>query len=102
MTGTSGFAEHFAATGPRDSQGRSLRDLDMQTRMFRYPCSYLILSPAFQALHPEMKSAVLTRLQNVLTEPTPAPRYSHLSATDRQNIREILSELLPEFAATMR
>ncbi|MFN5799010.1 MAG: hypothetical protein ACK5AN_15925 [Planctomyces sp.] len=102
MTGTSGFAEHFAATGPRDSQGRSLRDLDMQTRMFRYPCSYLILSPAFQALHPEMKSAVLTRLQNVLTEPTPAPRYSHLSVTDRQNIREILSELLPEFAATMR
>jgi hypothetical protein len=45
---------------------------------------------------------VLTRLQNVLTEPTPAPRYSHLSAADRQNIREILSELLPEFAATTR
>ena len=102
MTGTSGFAEHFAANGPRDSQGRSLKDLDMQTRMFRYPCSYLILSPAFQALHPEMKSAVLTRLRTVLTEPTASPRYSHLSATDRQNIREILSELLPEFAATTK
>lgn len=98
ITGTSGFARHFAANGPRDSQGRSLKELDMQTRMFRYPCSFLILSPAFHSLHPEMKSAVLTKLQNVLTGTDNTPRFAHLSATDRSNIREILSELLPEMA----
>ena len=32
----------FARRGPRDSKGRSLRDLDLNTRLFRYPCSYLI------------------------------------------------------------
>lgn len=98
ITGTSGFAEHFVTTGPRDSKGRSLKDLDMQTRMFRYPCSFLILSPSFHALHPEMKAAVLSKLQSVLTGPDHNPRFAHLSAADRQNIREILSELLPEMA----
>ena len=42
--GTSGFAEKFAAQGPRDSHGRSLRELDLRTRLFRYPCSYMIYS----------------------------------------------------------
>ena len=95
ITGTSGFARHFSASGPRDSKGRSLKDLDMQTRMFRYPCSYLILSPAFHAIHPEMKSVVLAKLQDVLTGVNNSPRFAHLSAADRHDIREILAELLP-------
>ena len=37
MKGSSGFAEAFTAQGPRDGQGRSLRDLDLQRRLFRYP-----------------------------------------------------------------
>ena len=48
ITGTSGFAERFGALGPRDSKGRSLRDLDLQRRLFRYPCSYMIYSEAFE------------------------------------------------------
>jgi hypothetical protein len=63
--------------------------------MFRYPCSYLILSPAFHAIHPEMKSVVLAKLQDVLTGVNNSPRFAHLSATDRHDIREILAELLP-------
>ena len=44
VRGTSGFAESFSARGPRDSKGRSLRDLDLQRRLFTYPCSYMIYS----------------------------------------------------------
>ena len=50
IKGTSSFASDFANRGPRDSKGRSLRDLDLHTRLFRYPCSYLIYSRAFDSL----------------------------------------------------
>ncbi|MEZ6092603.1 MAG: hypothetical protein R3C05_32250, partial [Pirellulaceae bacterium] len=50
ITGTSGFADDFQSRGIRDQQGRSLRDLDLKHRLFRYPCSYLIYSEAFDGL----------------------------------------------------
>jgi hypothetical protein len=59
MRGTSTFASEFAATGPRDSAGRSLKDLDLNHRLFRYPCSFLIYSDAFNAL-PNRRSTVST------------------------------------------
>ena len=68
IVGTSDFAKGFSQTGPRDRQGRSLRDLDLTTRLFKYPCSYLIYSTAFDGLPCEMKSYVSQRLQSVLTE----------------------------------
>jgi hypothetical protein len=49
VTGASGFAERFSSIGPRD-KGRSLRELDLNRRLMKYPCSYLIHSPAFDAL----------------------------------------------------
>ena len=49
VAGTSDFAEEFAARGPFDEKGRSLREFDLTTRLFKYPCSYLIYSKAFDA-----------------------------------------------------
>jgi hypothetical protein len=54
--GGSGFAEKFAAAGPSDSKGRSLRQLDLEHRLMRYPCSYMIYSPAFDARSPLKRS----------------------------------------------
>ena len=53
----------FSSTGPRDRKGRSLRELDLQTRLFKYRCSYMIYSPAFDALPPEAQAAVLARMR---------------------------------------
>ena len=50
IQGTSNFAKEFAARGPSDSKGRSLRELDLKNRMFKYPCSYLIYSEAFERI----------------------------------------------------
>jgi hypothetical protein len=63
------FARAFAQHGPRDRQGRSLRDLDLQTRLFKYRCSYMIYSPAFDALPIEAKREVLARLSGAITDP---------------------------------
>src|SRR5271169_4275043 len=53
VEGISGFEEKFAAQGPFDSHGRSLRQFDLNRRMMRYPCSYMIYSAAFDALPAE-------------------------------------------------
>jgi hypothetical protein len=50
MQGSSGFTAMFTAQGPRDTQGRSLREFDLRHRLFRYPCSYMIYTEAFDAM----------------------------------------------------
>lgn len=95
LSGTSGFAEQFQTAGPRDTHGRSLRDLDLHTRMFRYPCSYLIHSQAFRELPEEMRVAVSLRLKSVLSGAEQSAKFAHLSADDRRAILEILQETEP-------
>lgn len=96
MAGTSSFAQTFAARGPVDPEGRSLRDLDLQTRLFKYPCSYLIYSPAFDALPEELKQYVTKRLRSILAGESSDEKYSHLTASDRQAIESILRATKPE------
>jgi hypothetical protein len=64
----SAFAKSFASAGPRDRRGRSLRELDLQTRLFKYRCSYMIYSPAFDALPAEARAAFLARLRASITD----------------------------------
>jgi len=90
IAGTSGFAEEFAARGPRDSRGRSLRDFDLQRRLFKYPCSYLIYSEAFDALPGPARDHVYHRLLEVLSGRDQDPAFARVSAPDRQAILEIL------------
>jgi len=93
--GTSGFADQFARIGPRDHSGRSLRDFDLNSRMFKYPCSYLVYSKAFEELPPEMRNYVWQRLWNVLNDEQDTEKFAHLSAGDRQAIVEIIRETVP-------
>jgi hypothetical protein len=95
IRGSNAFAEDFAAGGPRDSQGRSLRDFDLETRLFRYPCSYLIYTSAFDTLEPRLLGAVYDRLLAVLTADAADDGYGHLSVGDRRAILEILRETKP-------
>jgi hypothetical protein len=92
IEGSSGFAESFAALGPKDSKGRSLRQLDLQRRLTRYPCSYMIYSEAFDALPNLARDAVYQRLWLVLSGTDSSKPYSRLSLGDRQATVEILRE----------
>lgn len=95
VEGTSGFAEEFAARGPRDSQGHSLRDFDLHKRLFKYPCSYLIYSEAFDSIPSPAKEFVYRRLFEVLTGSDQSPAYAALSSEDRRAILEILVATKP-------
>jgi hypothetical protein len=93
--GTSGFAEKFVAQGPRDSHGRSLRQLDLETRLLRYPCSYMIYSEAFNNLPEQARSAIYQRMWQVLSGAEKNGRYARLTRSNRQAIVEILRETKP-------
>ena len=67
VTGASTFTKTFAARGPKDKQGRSLRDFDLKTRLFRYPLSYMIYSPAFDALPDRARTEIYQRLTAALS-----------------------------------
>jgi hypothetical protein len=95
VKGDSTFTQEFAARGPRDPQGRSLRDFDLHTRIFKYPCSYLIYSEAFDALPEPAKGYVYHRLLEVLTGREQSPDFAKLTGEDRRAILEILLATKP-------
>jgi hypothetical protein len=102
VRGTSGFAEMFSKLGPHDDRGRSLRELQLDGRLMRYPLSYLIYSSAFDGLPTEARDALYRRLWEVLSSGAPGERYSHLSAADRAAIVEILIATKPGLPAYFR
>ena len=99
IRGTSGFAEKFAAMGPRDRKGRSLREFDFERRMMRYPCSYMIYSDAFEALPSEAKSVIYHRMWDVLSGKVNGGKYKRLSQADRAAVIEILRETKKDLPA---
>ena len=96
VSGTSPFATEFAESGRRDSAGRSLRDFDLKTRMFRYPCSFLIHSPSFDSLAEPMQEYLAGRIREILNGGDAGGNFDHLSRDDRKALREILRETKPE------
>ena len=96
---TSGFQKVFEQLGPFDHTGRTLRDLDLQTRIFRYPCSYLIYSDEWDAVPEPAKGYLYHRLHEVLTGEDQSPEFSRLTSETRQAILEILLDTEPDLPA---
>jgi hypothetical protein len=100
VRGATAFSKDFPAKGPRDSKGRSLRELDLDRRLLRYPCSYMIYSEAFDHLPGEAKNAVYERMWAILSGQEQDAAYARLSPADRRAIVEILRDTkkgLPDY-----
>ncbi len=96
VAGTSAFAAEYSARGPRDSRGRSLYQLDLSRRLFKYPCSPLIYSAAFDHLPSQTKRQVYRRLFDILFSREQDDDFGHLASADRTAIREILLDTKPD------
>jgi hypothetical protein len=92
VRGLSSFAKDFPTKGPRDSKGRSLRDLDLTRRLLRYPCSYMIYTEAFDALPRAALAMVYERMWAILSGKATDTEYAKISAADRRAIIEIVRE----------
>ena len=100
IEGVSTFTRTFPLRGPRDRLGRSLRDFDLKTRLFRYPLSYAIYSTQFDALPDAVRERLYRRLYDVLSGENQNERFARISAADRRAILEILQATkhgLPEY-----
>ena len=98
VKGTSGFAREFSARGPRDRKGRSLYQLDLVTRLFKYPMSYMVYTESFRRLPSRVMVHIRRELRKVLTASSPGDDYAHLGLKDRRAIFEILKDTCPELA----
>ena len=97
VAGVSEFSRTFPQRGPRDKQGRSLRDFDLKTRLFRYPLTYMIYSAAFDGMPDLVRDRVYRRLYDILTGEESSKSVgglslANLSADDRRAILEIVRE----------
>ena len=95
VQGVSTFTQTFSARGPRDKQGRSLRDFDLKKRLFKYPLSYMVYSEAFDALPAQVRDKIYERVYNVLTRKDPSPKFDRLTTEDRRAILAILRDTKP-------
>jgi hypothetical protein len=95
VVGTSEFTQEFQDRGIFDSQGHSLRQLDLKRRLFTWPCSFLIYSDSFRSLPAGVLTRVRQRLDEILCGDDTSKEFLHLSEMDRRTIREILTETLP-------
>lgn len=93
------FASDFLKHAHRDSKGRSLRDLDLETRLFKYPCSFLIESDGFQQLPEPLRDLALRKLWEVLTGQNQDPDFASISPESRRAVLEILRETLANLPA---
>ncbi len=95
IRGNAGYEAAFAAHGPRDRCGRSLRDFELETRTFKYPLSYLVYSPEFHSLPSPARKYLYGQFQAILSSPTGDDSVDR----DRTASLEVLAATLPEFAS---
>jgi hypothetical protein len=100
VAGTSGFADEYAARGPRDRKGRSLYELELRSRLYRYRFSPLIYSEQFAGLPPEVLGFIHQRLQDVLRGRDRSVDFAKVSDQERAAILEILDETLAHVRGT--
>lgn len=95
VEGTAGFREDFESRGPRDDEGRSLRELDLERFVFRYPMSYMVHSESFRGLPERARDSFFRQLARRLSDPDD-PALVRRPPADREAVRQLLRQTVPE------
>jgi hypothetical protein len=102
IEGGAAFQEAFRRNRHESGEGRSLKDFQLLTRVFKHSCSYMIYSKSFEALPVQVKTEFYAQLGKVLDGSDTSEDFAHLTPSERANIREILMETKPEAAAAWK
>ena len=92
VDGDPAFKAEFLAVRRVASNGSSLRDLDLRTRLLRYRCSYMIVSPEFTGMPGPLRARVEHELERALNTEVPAPDFAYLPSEEKAAIRTLLRE----------
>ena len=96
IDGAAGFAKWFQQQGPITKDGRSLRQLDLKSRLFKHRLSYLIYSRSFAHLPDDVKTRLLRQLWLVLTDQHPSDDFKFMPSDERRAILRIMLTTMPE------
>ncbi|MBI5774947.1 MAG: hypothetical protein HZA89_14555 [Verrucomicrobia bacterium] len=97
VAGDAAFKADFLKSRRATPGGISLKDFDLQTRIFKHRCSYMIYSSIVQGLPAEMKQRVYQRLRAALDPQRPDKEYAYLPAAEKQAIHGILKATLKDW-----
>lgn len=89
---SSAYAKWFRKQGRDDQLGRSLRDFDLDTRLFRFRLSYLIELDFFDKLEPKCRERIYRRLWDGLTSDDAKLSFALLDAAEKRAIIEIVAQ----------
>lgn len=93
------YRAEFLRNRRATADGLSLKDLELNTRLFQHRCSYMIYSPVFEGLPAVIKSRVYGQLKAALAEGRSSPEFAYLPASERKAIRHILQATLKDLPA---
>jgi hypothetical protein len=88
------YREVFEERGVYDSEGRSLRELDLKDRMFKYRLSYMVYSDAFKFLHDQVRERFWERIREIMNQPAGSGQYPELGDEERAAILAIVEETI--------
>jgi hypothetical protein len=91
IKGMGTFQREYESGGIKDAKGRSLRELDLKTRLYKHRLNPMILSESFSALNPVAKKQVLARLAEIAEGTYASERFSFLKESDRTALKDVLS-----------
>ncbi|MFT5108065.1 MAG: hypothetical protein ACI9UA_003708 [Pseudoalteromonas tetraodonis] len=94
VEGSEAFQEAFAANAKKTTKGKSLKDLQLLSHLFKNRCSYMIYCSTFTNLPKPFKDIVFKNLRHILQAETPPEEFAHLSDGERKRIHSILLETL--------
>jgi hypothetical protein len=100
VSGSEVFQIDFSSRAVCDSKGRSFREFDLKSRLFKYRCSYLILSSHFDGLPKPVMDYVRDELNAILSGEKAVAKGVELSDGERKSIQEMLEELKPGWLAS--
>jgi hypothetical protein len=102
IAGSSGFAERFSKLGPLDSKGRGLHQLDLDSRLMRYPLSFVIYSEQFDALPQYALDYINARIVEILRGTDTSGIAARLTPEQRAAITQILVDTKPALGRLLK
>jgi hypothetical protein len=89
------FIREFQRNQKPLSNGASLKQFDLKTRLFKYRASYMLYTESWQQLSKPLKDRVYYKMAEGLRDQNPSPAYAHIPSEEKKAIRIILKETLP-------
>jgi hypothetical protein len=92
VSGSDAFQQAFSAAVPRGKSGDSLADFQLNSRLFKNRCSFMIYSPAYRTLPDSVKSRVVAKLKTVFDANDSNDAYPEIKLSERRRTAQILRD----------